>query len=97
MRQRMFYIGLAILAATVVYAFTLVGSPAYNRGLAEDRQTVRFLSCVACSAQRQYCENGKLPADKKMLMEEMERKKQKWCGDYRCNYNVPHAAEPARA
>lgn len=61
MQQRILYIGWAILAAVVVYAFVLVGSPAHNRDVLTDKVTLEDLSKLNCAINAFYREKGRAP------------------------------------
>jgi hypothetical protein len=50
-----------IVALVIVYAFTLIGSPGYNRLLLEDEVTIQNIDHIRCAIRNYYNGEGEVP------------------------------------
>jgi hypothetical protein len=79
-----------IIAASVLlivggWAAYIIGSPAHNRGLLQDRHRIELMQCLACAAKRHYGTQSALPGDKAALVAAMRDARSNWCAEYNCS------------
>ena len=80
------FTGAALAAATVVWAFVLVGSPSYNRRLAADRNRLEDLANIQRAVESYFDSHPSLPA----VLSELE-KPRPW---YLKNLSDPMTGKP---
>jgi len=83
-RQLSLWGGSAVLLMLVVWAFTLTGSPAHQRKLAEDRDTAKSIECLACASLKAQCP-GKRSQEESTTLDDKQRAIE-WLGDQRSCY-----------
>lgn len=69
------YGGALAVAALVIWAFALTGTPATQRKLADDREMAGKMECMACYAMQYACEHeNRYPATQPDLVKHIEAK-----------------------
>lgn len=79
------------LVVLVGWAFTIVGSPAHNRALMEDKAQIDTINCLACRAQDYACDHGgQFPPDAQTLQSAVTSPANRWCNHegLSCNYQT---------
>jgi hypothetical protein len=87
MREKLLYAAWAILAAVVVYAFVIIGSPQENRKLLADRAVLDELKDLHCILSKYDERDGKLPATLEAAIKNSESVRTRSS----CNHNYCYA------